>query len=624
MVFDICKFRHCGLDPQSPAFGEMRGSRVKPGMTCQSHEMLFSNTTKTGEPAEKVLKGSGCMISKRRLGDVMLSLNMITQEQLDRCLKIQNTSHMKLGEIMVAEGYLLKEQLNSVLEFQMGVPYVELSMADIDPAIPKLISERLARKHNMIPISLHNGTLTLVMADPFDIVAKDDVRIVTGLKTEVVMSSPEEVQRAINNYYDASDVVQKTIEEIKQTDFLDDNDRLLQEQQQASEEEVAKAPVVRLVNTIMTQAMKMRASDIHIETFEKISKVRYRIDGELREVMTLPNTSHVAIVTRIKILSGLDIAETRKPQDGRIETSIDGTRTDMRISILPTVYGEKVVIRLLKASSILVTKEQLGFSAHNIQRFDQILKAPEGIILLTGPTGSGKTTTLYTVLRELNKPSVNIITVEDPVEYRLEGVNQVQVNTKAGLTFAAGLRSILRQDPDVVMVGEIRDAETAEIAVRAAITGHIVLSTIHTNDASGTVSRLVDMGCEPFMVSSALMGVIAQRLVRRICPRCKAERAPTIQEMMMLGLEKPVMLSYGKGCQNCNHTGYSGRQGIHEILIVDREIRNMIGGRATTDEIKERARQKGMKTLADSARDLVLSGVTTIDEMIKVTFSLDE
>ena len=564
------------------------------------------------------------MISKRRIGDVLLSLNMLTQEQLDKCLEIQTKNGKKLGEILITEGYLRKDQLNSVLEFQMGVPYVDLSMTDIDPGIPKLISEKLARKHNVIPIKLENGVLTLVMADPFDIVARDDVRIVTGLQNEAIMSSREDIQRALNTFYDSSEVMQKTIEEIRQTNFLDEEDLLLQQQQQASEEEIARAPVVRLVNTIMAQAMKMRASDVHIEAFDKTSKVRYRIDGELKEVMSLPKTSHVAIVTRIKILGGMDIAETRKPQDGRIETVLDGTHIDMRISVLPTVYGEKVVIRILKATSILVTKEELGFSEHNIKRFEQIIKVPEGIILLTGPTGSGKTTTLYAALRELNKPSVNIITVEDPVEYRLEGVNQVQVNAKSGLTFAAGLRSILRQDPDIVMVGEIRDAETAEIAVRAAITGHVVLSTIHTNDAVSTVSRLVDMGCEPFMVSSALMGVVAQRLLKRICPRCKSERVPTIEEMVMLGLDKPVMLGYGKGCQNCNHTGYSGRQGIHEILVMDREVRNMINSRASSDEIKALARVKGMKTLAESARDLVLTGKTTIEEMIRVTYSVEE
>ncbi|MDR2649648.1 MAG: Flp pilus assembly complex ATPase component TadA [Clostridiales bacterium] len=564
------------------------------------------------------------MISRKRIGDALLGLNMITEDQLNKCLQLQTKNHMKLGEILIAEGYLRKEQLNTVLEFQFGVPYSDLDMIDIDPRAPKLISEQLARKHSVIPIKIENDALILAMSDPFDIVARDDVRIITGLQTEIIMTSREDVQRAINTFYDSSEIVQKTIEEIKQTDFLDEKDLLLRQREQASEEEIAKAPVVRLVNTIMTQAIKMKASDVHIEAFERTSIVRYRIDGELREGMTLPKASHAAIVTRIKILGGMDIAETRKPQDGRIESKMDGTNIDMRISILPTVHGEKAVIRILKASSILVTKEQLGFSEHNIRRFEQIIKAPEGIILLTGPTGSGKTTTLYTVLKELNKPSVNIITVEDPVEYKLEGVNQVQVNAKAGLTFAAGLRSILRQDPDVVMVGEIRDSETAEIAIRAAITGHVVLSTIHTNDAVSTLSRLVDMGCEPFLVSSALMGVVSQRLVRKICPRCKTQRASTAEETLMLGLDNPVMLSYGAGCQNCNNTGYSGRQGIHEILVMDRELRNMINSRASMDAVKERAKEKGMKTLADSARDLVLEGGTTIDEMIRVTFSVDE
>ena len=564
------------------------------------------------------------VVSKRKIGEILISLNMLTQEQLERCLELQGSTQMRLGEILVAEGFLSKEQLNTVLGSQIGVPYIDLSMVDIEPNVPKLISESLARKHCVIPIKLEHNVLTLVMADPFDIVARDDVKLITGLQPDVIMSSRSEIEQAINTHYDSLDVVQETIEEIKKEDVLDETEILQRQQELESEEEISKAPVVKLVNTIMLQAVKMRASDIHIEAFEKNTKVRFRIDGELREVMSLPKTSHVAIVARIKILGGMDIAETRKPQDGRIETVLDGTSIDMRISVLPTVFGEKVVTRILRSGSIQVTKEQLGFSEHNVKRFETILKSPEGIILLTGPTGSGKTTTLYTALRELNKPTVNIITVEDPVEYRLEGINQVQVNPKSGLTFAAGLRSILRQDPDIVMVGEIRDSETAEIAIKAAITGHVVLSTVHTNDAVGTIARLIDMGCEPFMVSSALMGVIAQRLLRRICQRCITERAPTIEEMIMLGLQKPIMLKYGKGCSNCNQSGYSGRQGIHEILIMDREIRNMVIRDKPVDEIKERAREIGMKTLADSARDLVLEGKTTIEEMIKVTFSVDE
>jgi type IV pilus assembly protein PilB len=570
------------------------------------------------------MKGKLTMITRKKLGDVLVSLNMLTEDQLNECLRIQASSNMMIGEVLVAKGYIRKEQLQSALDFQQGVLYAELSMMELDPKITKLISPQMAKRHNMIPIMIEDNTLLVAMADPFDIIARDDAKIITGYRILPVMSSAEDIDRAISLSYSSSEDVQKTIDEINETDFIDENDLQLKQLEQDSEDEVAKAPVVKLVNALMLHAVNIRASDIHIEGFDKNTIIRCRIDGALREVMNLPKASHAAIVTRIKILGGMDIAETRKPQDGRIESVIDGTSIDMRISVLPTVSGEKVVIRILRSSSILVTREQLGFSLTNSSRFDQILRAPEGIILLTGPTGSGKTTTLYTVLRELNKPSVNIITVEDPVEYKLEGINQVQVNAKAGLTFANGLRSILRQDPDIVMVGEIRDQETAEIAVRAAITGHLVLSTIHTNDASSTISRLLDMGCEPFMVSSAIKGIIAQRLVKRICPRCAARRMSTSEETMMLGLHNPIMLSYGTGCQNCSNTGYFGRQGIHEILVADRDLRNMIIKGSSSDEIKERARQNGMRTLADSAKELVLEGKTTIEEMNRVAFSVDD
>ncbi|MDR1542658.1 MAG: Flp pilus assembly complex ATPase component TadA [Clostridiales bacterium] len=564
------------------------------------------------------------MITRKKLGDVLVSLNMLTEEQLKECLRIQASSNMMIGEILVAKGYIRKEQLQSALEFQQGVLYAELSMMELDPKITNLISAQVARRHSMIPILIENNALLVAMADPFDIIARDDAKIITGYRIVPVMSARDDIERAIGLCYSSSEDVQKTIDEINETDFMDEKDLQLRQLEQASEDEVARAPIVKLVNAIMLHAVNIRASDIHIESFDKNTIIRCRIDGALREMMNLPKASHASIVTRIKILGGMDIAETRKPQDGRIESVIDGTNIDMRISVLPTVSGEKVVIRILRSSSILVTREQLGFSLTNSARFDQVLRSPEGIILLTGPTGSGKTTTLYTVLRELNKPTVNIITVEDPVEYKLAGINQVQVNAKAGLSFAAGLRSILRQDPDIVMVGEIRDQETAEIAVRAAITGHLVLSTIHTNDASSTISRLLDMGCEPFMVSSALKGVIAQRLVKKICPRCIAKRMSTSEETMMLGLNNPITLSYGTGCQNCNNTGYFGRQGIHEILVADRDLRTMITNGSSSDEIKERARETGMRTLADSAKELVLEGKTTIEEMNRVAFSLDD
>lgn len=381
--------------------------------------------------------------------------------------------------------------------------------------------------------------------------------------------------------------------------------------------------MVRLVNSIIIQAAKMKASDIHIEPFEKTVRVRFRVDGDLKEIMSPTKATHLPLVTRIKIMSKLDIAERRIPQDGRVETVIDGNPIDLRVSILPTVYGEKVVIRLLYRNSIMLSMEQLGFSKYNKEQFDKIIKAPEGIILVTGPTGSGKSTTLYTVLRELNDIKKNIITVEDPVEYRLLGINQVQFNAKAGMTFASGLRSILRQDPDVIMVGEIRDAETAEIAVRAAITGHLVLSTLHTNDTASTVARLVDMGIEPYMVSTSVVGIMAQRLVKRICKKCKKQRKSTIEEMQLLGLDKPIAISYGQGCNHCNDTGYSGRIAIHEVMIVDNDIKSLISTGQTSETIKEVLRKKGMKTLNDSARDLVLDGTSTIEEMLRVTYSVE-
>jgi type IV pilus assembly protein PilB len=458
------------------------------------------------------------------------------------------------------------------------------------------------------------------MVDPLDIIAKDDIRITTGLEIDVVISAQQDIARAINRFYDASEKAERAVEDFKSQAGYEDEEEI------EEDSDVTNAPMVRLVNTIISQAVRMKASDIHIEPLEKNVRIRYRIDGELREVMSPTKSTHSALVTRIKIMGKMNISEKRIPQDGRVETMIEGMPIDMRLSVLPTVYGEKIVIRLLDRNSLMIRKEDLGFSEYNIEQLDRIMRVPEGIILVTGPTGSGKTTTLYTVLRELNKESKNIITVEDPVEYRLEGINQVQVNNKAGLTFANGLRSILRQDPDIIMVGEIRDAETAEIAVRAAITGHVVLSTIHTNDTASTISRLGDMGIESYLISSSTVGIIAQRLVKRLCLKCKEPHKATTEELKMLGLplDQDVEIMKSKGCNSCSHTGYNGRTAIHEILVVDREIRNMISTESSIDDIKMRARQKGMTTLNESCRELVKQGVTSIDEMIRMTFSFDE
>ena len=554
---------------------------------------------------------------KMRLGDILIEAGILTIDQLEDALVLQKQKNKKLGELLIDEKILTEEQILGVLEYQLGIPYVDLNKYYIDPKAPKIISESLAKKHNLIPIGMNRGKLMLAMSDPLDMIATDDIRITTGLELDLVISSKNDIKKAINIYYDSTELAEKAVEEFKsQSDVQEIDDDI-------EDEDIINAPMVRLVNTIISQAVRSKASDIHIEPFEKNVRIRYRVDGELKEVMSPAKSTHSALVTRIKIMGKMDISEKRIPQDGRVETIIENHAIDMRISVLPTVYGEKIVIRLLDRNAIIVGKEELGFTPHNLELFDKIIKAPEGIILLTGPTGSGKTTTLYTILKELNQINKNIITVEDPVEYRLNGVNQVQVNTKAGLTFASGLRSILRQDPDIVMVGEIRDAETAQIATRAAITGHLVLSTLHTNDTASSISRLIDMGIETYMVSSSVMGIIAQRLVKKICTKCKEAYEATDEELHFLGINEKVTLHKGRGCNACSGTGYSGRTAIHEVLVMDREIRNLINEKKSVDEIKDKARSKGLKTLNESCKELVLSGITTMEQLIKITYSVD-
>lgn len=557
-------------------------------------------------------------MNKKRLGDILLESGIIDEQQLNIALAIQKEKKVKLGQVFIEENILSEDQIFKVLERQLGVPYIDLNNFYIDPKVPKIIPENIAKKHSILPIAINNGKLLIAMSDPLDIIAVDDVRLFSGMDVDISISTIDSIKRIMNNYYDGSDDAEKAVEEFN----IGELNNAVEEVENESED-VASAPVVRLVNSIIIQASNQKASDIHVEPFEKEVRIRYRVDGELKEIMNPSKAMHSSIVTRIKIMGKMDIAEKRIPQDGRVEMNIEGRMLDLRISVLPTIYGEKVVIRLLDRNAIVVSKEQLGFTEYNLDLFDRIIKAPEGIILLTGPTGSGKTTTLYTILKELNSINKNIITLEDPVEYRLAGVNQVQVNAKAGLNFASGLRSILRQDPDIVMVGEIRDAETVEIAVRASITGHLVLSTLHTNDTAATISRLIDMGVENYMVSSSVVGIIAQRLVKRICPRCKEEVAMTDKEMKMLKLDAPIPLYKGKGCQYCSKTGYSGRIAIHEIMVMDREIRSMIDNQESIDAIKQRAIEKGMKTLNQTCVDLVKSGVTTIDEMVKITYSID-
>lgn len=566
-------------------------------------------------------------MDKMRLGEVLVKLNIVTQEVLNAVMescKEGGISHrwgdddLELADILREQRYVSKEQLIPVFEYLTGVSYMDISNCEIDELAVRIVPESIVRKYCLMPLFINGTKLRIAMADPLNMIALDDVRIITEYELEVCFSFRSDILSAINSNYVTSELVEQAMEEIVQQDEEEDNN------QGAKDEEVSRAPVVRLLNSLLNQAVKTGTSDIHIEPLEKSVKVRFRKDGDLKEIMSIPRSSLAAMISRVKIISGLDIAEKRIPQDGRFGLVLNGHPVDFRVSVLPVIHGEKVVIRILDRSSILVSRAQLGFSEHNSALFDTLIKAPEGVILLSGPTGSGKTTTLYSVLRELHDPTVNIITVEDPVEYHLDGIHQVQVNTKAGLNFASGLRSILRQDPDIIMVGEIRDAETADIATKAAITGHIVLSTIHTNDTVSTISRLADMGVELYMVSSAVRGVVAQRLVKRLCGSCKREKVTTQEEMAVLKLDRPVKIYEPGGCNVCSGTGYSGRIAVHEVLVMSRSIRNMITQGENMDAIKEKAIENGMLTLGRSCRNLVLQGITSIAELNRIAYSVDE
>jgi len=553
-----------------------------------------------------------------KLGELLVYSGKITQKQLRQALETQKQSGRKLGEIIIEQGWASENEVMGVLENQMGIENFNIKEEAIEPEIPRLITENLARRYTAIPVKIIENKLKVAMSDPLNIFAIEDIEIATGLKIEPVLSSKKEIEGAIDQFF-GKQTAEKAVEDfVKQ--YNDDRESDLDEE---TLEAIKNAPVVRLVNSIIKQALKLRASDIHIEPLDEIIRIRFRIDGRLQEIMSPSKNTLSAIVTRIKIIAGLNIAEKRQPQDGRVEMEIDGRKVDLRISILPTVHGEKTVIRLLDSANALFTKEQLGFTETNLRLFNNILDIPNGIILVTGPTGSGKSTTLYSVLNDFNSIDTNIVTVEDPVEYKLDGVNQVQVNTKAKLTFANGLRSILRQDPDIIMIGEIRDAETAEIAVRAAITGHIVLSTIHTNDAPSTIMRLADMGIKPFLITTSVKGVVAQRLARKICTSCKKSYTITEEEKEILKVEENITLYKGEGCQKCYNTGYKGRTAVNEIMKVTGSIRNLVDKDATTDEIRQAALDDGMVSIRDNCKELVLKGITTVEEMLRVAYTID-
>ncbi len=554
----------------------------------------------------------------KKLGDILIESGLLTEEQLQEALLKQKTGGRKLGETLVDMGLLSEIEIMKALEYQTRIPYVDMSGLRIDPTTPGLISEELAKKYCVIPVGYEDNQLVLVMNDPLDFIVIDEIRYQTGKDILPKMSTRQEIMAAIESSY-GKENARRAARELEKAFDVEEMVRITEQ----ITDEVANAPVVKLVNSIIEHAIRIHASDIHIEPTEDKMRVRLRLDGVLQEVMNAPKNAHAAVITRIKIIGGMDIAEKRIPQDGRVETVIANEPVDLRLSILPTVNGEKVVIRILGRGVSQLSRDMLGLSENNTILFEKIVKSPHGIVLVSGPTGSGKTTTLYTVLKDLNQPTTNIVTVEDPVEYRMDGVNQVQVNVRAGMTFATGLRSILRQDPDIILVGEIRDSETAEIAIRASITGHLVLSTIHTNDAASTVTRLVDMGIDPYLVSSSVVGIISQRLVRKICPRCKESYKTSHAEAMQLKLREPKVIFRGTGCPECNGSGYKGRTAIHEILVVTKEIRELIDRRASDDQIRTVAGRQGTTTLMDACIELVLQGITTTQEMIKVTYTVD-
>ncbi|NRY59962.1 GspE/PulE family protein [Clostridium beijerinckii] len=554
---------------------------------------------------------------KRRLGNILVNAGKITGYQLQEALKSQRTLGKKLGEILLDSKIITEEDIIEAIEQQTGIKKVDLNTINFDRKAITLIPQNLCDKYLLIPFGFDNNKIKVALADPLNIFAIDDVAISTGFEIESFISKKDDIKKFIGIYYSSQQVSNAALQLAKESEKLVKASKAMTPE---DINEVNSAPVVKMIDYMFKNSVEMNASDIHIEPFEHEIRIRYRIDGKLQTINTLGIESLGPLVTRIKILAGLNIAEKRIPQDGRIMAKVSGKEIDLRVSVLPVVNGEKIVIRVLNTGGTILSKEQLGMSEDNIKRLERIISNPHGIILVTGPTGSGKSTSLYSILRELNSNSVNIITVEDPVEFTMAGVNQVSVNERAGLTFASGLRSILRQDPDIIMIGEIRDEETAEIATRAAITGHLVLSTLHTNDAPSSIIRLVDMGIKPYLVSTSVVGVMAQRLVRKICNKCKEPYEANIYEKKILGqdLDKPIILHRGKGCGYCNETGYSGRIGIYEIMEMTRQHREAINAGGNSDKIRDISIANGMETLESECKNLVLNGVTTIEELATI------
>ncbi len=555
---------------------------------------------------------------KIRLGDLLVETGWITEEQLQRALAKQKERNKKLGEILVDEGFITEDDIAVALSNQLNIEIVDLQNINVDKSVTQLVPVNILKKYTMIPYAFsenNKNVLRVAMENPLDTYAQEDISIITNYQVEPVVATTRSIMLAIDKYFGQAEMKDALNQYAKEK-------KLEVEVDEHEETEINSSPIVKLVKEMIDLAVRQRASDIHVEPMEDYIRVRYRIDGVLQKKATYNVSVLPAIIARIKIIGGMDISEKRKPQDGRITQVVDHVEYDIRVSILPTVFGEKVVMRLTAKMALTREKSQLGLKPYELEQFDYIIKNPHGILLVTGPTGSGKSTTLYTALSELNTNDVNIITVEDPVEANIDGINQVQVNPKADLTFASALRSILRQDPDIIMIGEIRDTETAAIAVQASITGHLVVSTLHTNSAASSITRLEDMGIESYLIADSVIGVIAQRLVRRLCPICKKPRPATEQEKEFMGVDgsEEVTIYDPCGCSKCENTGYKGRIGVYEIMKMTPTLKKIISRRDGADVLKEKAIEEGMRTLRMSGSGYVLDGTTSFSEVMRISF----
>lgn len=559
------------------------------------------------------------MMKYFRLGEVLLNENLITQTQLEEALSHQQIHKTRLGQSLVDLGFVSDRDIKEALARKLNVEFIESPLYLVDEVVAKMIPEQMARKYKIVGISLKHGTYTIATTDPLNFEAIEDVGMVTGLNVKTVISFESEIEKTINRVYSTSS--ESIVESLDPESVANLTQKELDDI--SMESRVDSAPVVKLVNSIISEAYNLNASDIHIEPEEYETRIRFRIDGDLLVYNNINKNLHNLVTTRIKLIAGMNIAEKRVPQDGSFKFSSEYVSVDMRVSSIPTPFGEKLVLRLLGADkNITYDLHSLGISEETLTKINEAIKVPHGILLVTGPTGSGKTTTLYSVLENLSDEKKSVVTIEDPVERNFEGINQVQINTKAGLTFASGLRSILRQDPDIIMVGEIRDSETAEIAIRAAITGHLVLSTLHTNDALSAIPRLIDMGVEPYMVASSIKCVIAQRLVKRICPHCSKPSEPDLEANLLLNNEIE-QASLGEGCVRCNQTGYLGRIAVFEVVLVNNKLQELIANRATMETLRAYVEDHHIRSLRDELVTLVNQGITSTDEAVRILYNVD-